>query len=115
MEETEEKQTSTSAQIKLNWISEFFQNPLKFSSAWFKIGSVLDKTPINKVVALSLEYKVAFDQNLSSVQNSSEKSSGKSAKTEILTESVGQFVNSNFRSIFIKIRAVLYQTPNRKV
>ena len=73
------------------------------------------KTPINKVVALSLDYKVSFDQNLSSVQNSSEKSSGKSAKTEILTESVGQFVNSNFRSIFIKIRAVLYQTPNRKV
>ena len=75
----------------------------------------MDKTPINKVVALSLDYKVSFDQNLSSVQNSSEKSSGKSAKTEILTESVGQFVNSNFRSIFIKIRAVLYQTPNRKV
>ena len=80
VEEVEEKQTWTSAQFKLNWNSEFFQKPLKFSRSYTKIGSVLDQTPINKVVALTLRYKFSFGQNLSSVQNPSEKSSGKSSK-----------------------------------
>ena len=75
-----EKQTWTSAQFNLNWISEFFQNPQKFSSPYIRIGSVFYQTPINKVEALTLICKFSFGQNLSSVQNSSERSSGKSVK-----------------------------------
>ena len=80
METFGEKQTWTSAQFKLSWISEFLQNPQKLSSSYIKIGSVLDQTTINKVVALTLIYKFSFGQNLSYTQNSSEKSSEKSAK-----------------------------------
>ena len=75
-----EKQTWTSAQFKLNWISEFFLNPQMFRSFHFKILWALDQTTINKVVSLTLMYKVYFDQNLSVVKNSSKKSNWKSSK-----------------------------------
>ena len=51
-----------------------------FSSNYFKICWELDKTKNTKVVDRALRYKFSFGQNLSSVQNSSEKSSGKSPK-----------------------------------
>ena len=75
-----------------------------FSGFYFKIGSVLDKTPIRDVVAPFLLYKVSFDQNLSTVQHLRDKWFGKSAKSENITETLLTEQKSKFRSIFIKIR-----------
>ena len=94
------KQTWTSAQFKLNWISEFFQNLQKFRSLHFKILWDLDQAPINKVVDLALIYKVSVDQKLSSVQNYRTNSSWKSTKPRTLTE---YFWNSQKLNIQIKI------------
>ena len=77
LEKFGEKQTWISAQYKNNWTSEFFQSPYLFSRSYFKFGSDLDPTPINKVIDLALTYKFAFGQNLSSVLHSSEKLSWK--------------------------------------
>ena len=99
VEEFGEKQTWTSAQFKLNWISEFFQNPLKFSSSYFKFGSVLDKTPIRKVVDPFLLYKVSFNQKWSTVQNLRDKWFGISATHKTITETFWTKQNFNFRSV----------------
>src|SRR6266540_3869203 len=86
-----------------------------FSGSYFKIGSVLDKTPIRKVVAPFLLYKFAFDQNLSTVKNLRDKWFGKSAKSENITETLLAEQKSKFRSILIKIREELEKSPNMKV
>src|SRR6266508_2792647 len=86
-----------------------------FSGSYYKIGSVLDKTPISKVVAPFLLHKVSFDQNLSTVQNLRDKWFGKSAKSENITETLLAEQKSKFRSILIKFREELEKSANMKV
>ena len=99
LEKFGEKQTWTSVQYKNNWISEFFQSPQLFSRPYFKICSVLDKTPIRKVVDPFLLYKVSFNQKWSTVQNLRDKWFGISATHKTITETFWTKQNFNFRSV----------------
>ena len=80
MEEIGENSNGNSQIQNITWNSEFSQNLQIFKSKYLEICWELDKTSNLEVVDLALIYKFTSGQNLSSVQNSSEKSSWKSAK-----------------------------------